>query len=1117
MKSIERFIEPLYRNVLMTILFLFTFTQITTAQISLSLKNATLGQVINILRAQTKYQFFYDDKLSEVHLGVVNVKDVNIHFLDQILKDKNITYKVEDNIVYLSTSKLPLSSLAPLVLPSITVSGVVTDKSGVPLIGVSVAVKGTTEGTMTDIKGRYVIKTEKLDGSLVFSCIGYKQQMWRLTSLQNRHIIMIEDEQLVDEIVVTALGIKREKKMLGYAIQEIKSDQFNQTADPSLTSLIQGKVAGLQMNISNTGLSGSTKITLRGNSSLVDNNQPLWVVDGVPFNDSNVSDASLFGGVDRGNTSIDINPNDIESISVLKGPNASALYGSRAGNGVILITTKKGTKQVGFGVSYNTSITWANVAETLYMQDKYGQGTNGVFTPSSEYSFGELLTGNDYTAWNGITQKYQKSGNKMKDYFGTGFSQTHNLAIGCVTEKTNYRVSIGTSESKGLFPGEGLSKLNIDLKAGTEVNRYLSLDSKVSLSKTKVTNRPVYGKGGEIYQLLFIPNNIQLIDLKNYSDNTHRHLNWFGPRLDVLNPYYINNQYSNMDERWRAFGYYSANLTFTPWFTFTGKYSFDYYSTEVANQNRTNGIDNSNTDSMQDTKEKLFEQNIELMMCGNNSITDRLKVYYTVGANRMNRKTDFLLGKASNMKYKNTWYLNSALGFNAAEQGITERETRSVFGSGQFAWNEYVSLDVTARNDWSSTLPINNRSYFYESSNVSFIVSDYMQKMNWYKPLWLTFAKVRFSAAKVGNDTDPYQLNEYSIYTRKEGSDPNRIDPNVKANPNLKPEISHAYEAGLDMKFLDNRFGFDFTYYQSSTINQIMTVPMSGEYFWKRINAGNIQNRGFELVIYSIPLKTKNSAFYLNVNLAHNNTLVKELTPDAKYMSLNYKNESMLIDVGAEEGQRLGNIYANASYVTDANGNIKTRNGLPLIIRQRSRNPIGNIQPDLLMSVSPSFVYKGFDISALFDMKFGGDIVSISEAIATGYGTAKRTENRENMIFNGVDEITEQPNTIAVSGENLFKMIGGGNAVASEFLYSASYIKLKELSVGYSVPSKWLQHYYLNSLRFSLIGRNLFYLLKKTPGTSPEGGFDSNMFSQAIDFTSVPYTRTIGFSVSVSF
>lgn len=1114
MKNIHWSQRPKLFKFLLIIALLFVSYGHLFAQISMSVKSTTLGQIINTVKKQTKYQFFYEDKLSKIQIESVNVKNISLEkLLDTVLKDKGVTYKIEDKIVYLSPANTKPASVKQQKKGK-SITGIVVDQSGDPLIGVSVAVKGTSVGTMTDLNGKYVLDLSDPKADLTFSFVGYKMQIHSIAKNDVLNVTLQEDVQTINEVVVTALGIKREKKMLGYAIQELKADQINKTGDPSLTSALQGKVAGLQMNMSSTGLSGSTKITLRGNSSLVDNNQPLWVIDGVPFSDNNTSGASLFGGVDRGSTAVDINPDDVESISVLKGPNASALYGSRAGNGVILVTTKKGTKQGGFGVTYNNSLTWTKVAETLNMQDKYGQGTNGIASEASHYSFGGLLDGHEYTAWNGEKRNYQKYGDKLKDYFSTGFSQTHNVSVGNVTEKTNYRASLGSTESKGMFADERLSKLSLDLKAGIEMNKYLSIDSKISLSKTKASNRPVFGKGGEVYQLLFIPNNIQLSDLQKYSDNDHRHINWFGPRLGVLNPYYINYQYTNMDERWRAFGYYTMKVNITPWLFGTAKYSFDYYNTDTRDEDRTNGMDDPNSDSMSSQKSTLFEQNLEFMLSGHNNINDKLRVGYTLGSNVMHKKTDFLSGTSLNMYDKGIWYHNSAQGFNYAGEGFTERETQSVFGNCQFSWDEYLSLDLTARNDWSSTLPVNNRSYFYDSANLSFVVTDFMQQMGWKRPSWLTFAKVRLSAAKVGKDTDPYELETYPEFHRTIAGN-NPIKSRIKANSELKPEISHAYEAGLDMKFLNNRLGFDFTYYQSSTINQIMNAPMSGYWDWKRINAGDIENKGFEFMIYSTPFKTQNSEFNLNINFAHNNTVVKELNSDVDYISLNYKKERMLVDVGAVQGGRLGDIYPNVRYVRDENGNVKTRAGLPLVEQPIKRVPIGNIQPDLLMSVSPSFTYKGLSVSALFDMKFGGDIVSMSEAIATGYGTAKRTENRENIIFNGVDETTGLPNTIAVNGEELYKMIGGENAVAEEFLYDASYIKLKELSFGYSFSKKMLNKTFINSLRVSLVGRNLCYLLKHTPGTSPEGGFDTTMFSQAIDFTSVPYSRTFGFSINV--
>lgn len=519
-------------------------------------------------------------------------------------------------------------------------------------------------------------------------------------------------------------------------------------------------------------------------------------------------------------------------------------------------------------------------------------------------------------------------------------------------------------------------------------------------------------------------------------------------------------------------------------------------------------------------EQRYYEHNIEGMILGHNTFAERFRLGYSLGGNIMYQRTSGLTGYSENMAKEGIWYHNSALGKNTAEQTFTERETRSVFGTLQFAWDEWIALDLTARNDWSSTLPKNNCSYFYPSANLSWVFSDMMRRYDMGLPSWITFGKLRLSAAQVGKDTDPYVLYNYLTYTQGVNG-PEISYPKIKANPDLKPEISSAYEAGLDMKFFNNRLGFDFTYYRSLTKNQIMTVPMAGEFSSKYINAGEILNEGVELMLYTTPVKTKDFEFNLDMSLAHNNTTVVKLHDDAKYISFNFKNENMLVDVGAEEGGRLGNIYANTFYARNENGDLILRNGMPMIKSNSSaeRKCIGNIQPDLLMSITPSFSYKGFFLSAMLDMRFGGDIVSVSEAIATRYGTAKRTEYRPatGIILDGIDEATGLKNTVAVPAEDYYRSIGGDNAPAEEFVYDASYIKFKELSIGYSFPSKWLQKIHISNLRLAFVGRNLCYLLKHTPGTSPEGGYDTTMFSQAIGYTAVPYTRTFGFSINVGF
>ena len=601
--------------------------QWVSAQFNLSLSNPSLGSVIKEIQAQSDYQFFYDDKLASVQLESLNVTDSSLQeVLSKALSGKNISYKIDDKVVYLSMDNSTVKKSPAQNAAKKTITGRIVDATGEPLIGVTIMEKGTTNGSITDYDGNYSLSVPG-NAVLQFSYIGYKSVEMKVEGKEVIDLTMHEDTEVLDEVVVTALGIKREKKMLGYAVQELKSDELNKTGDPSVTSALQGKVAGLSMNTSSTGLGGSTKITIRGNSSLSDNNQPLWIVDGVPFSDNSTSDASFYGGVDRGGASLDINPDDIESISVLKGPNAAALYGSRAGNGVILVTTKKGSKKDGFGIRYTGNFTWSSVAETLEQQERYGQGQIGAnggasYTKETSGSWGPVLDGSPFEAWNGETYAYSKYGNKLKDYFDTGFSQNHNVSISNGTETSHFRASFGASDNKGVFPNEKLNRINIDLNAGTELNKWMSIDGKISLSRTKAEDRPEYGTYGAINQLMGIPHNVRLDDLKQYSTEDAVHVNWYGPSAEIRNPYYVLHQRHNSDERWRAFGYYSTKINFTDWLHLSAKYAFDYYRTRVQNTNAGDAYNNETVpsaitdDKMDRGEENFFESNAEFILMG---------------------------------------------------------------------------------------------------------------------------------------------------------------------------------------------------------------------------------------------------------------------------------------------------------------------------------------------------------------------------------------------------------------------------------------------------------------------------------------------------------------------
>lgn len=1128
------------------------------AQVTLKTPNTTLEVVIKKIQKQMNLRFFYDDSLAKVMVNNIDVKDEKVqNVLNQLLKGKGISFKVEDNVVYLRKENAPVAK-EKATDSKRKITGKVLDEAQQPMIGVTVAVKGSTTRAVTDIDGNYQLQTSETAPVLQFSYLGYKTKEVKASGKDAITTTMDVDSKALDEVVVTALGIKRDKKMLGYSVQDIKSDALNTTGDPSVVGALSGKVAGLQMNTASTGLGGSTKITIRGNSSLTDNNQPLWIVDGVPFSDNNTSNASAYGGYDRGGTSLDINPDDIESISVLKGPNAAALYGSRAGNGVILVTTKKGANKSGFGVSYNGNFTWSSVSQAIKMQNRFGQGSNGAVNYkrnasgdieglNGELSFGPELDGHEEYNWYGTKSPYQYTGDKLRDYFQTGFSQFHTVALGNNSEKGHYRLSIGYNDNKGLFKNETLDKLSIDLNAGTVVNKYLSLDGKISLSHMKACNRPLLGLNGEVAQLLLIPGNVSLRSLEeNQSSETQIHRNWFGPNQHYSNPYYVRHRYKNSDERWRAFGYYGANINLLDNLKLNAKYSFDYYRTRLqtsdlslADQAITTGTstwqEKITTDGMQRGEENHFEHNIQMLLLGNNQLTPKLRVDYSLGGNVMYQKYELFQGGVQNMLNKDVWVYNTGGKLVSGGDNGFNRAMYSVFASAQLAYSEYLSLDLTARSDWSSTLPKGQNSFFYPSASISFMFSDFMKSIDKPLPSWVTFAKIRTSLAQVGKDPSPYNLYNTRKFEFESGIRKPVVNT-IKMNDMLKPEIKTSYELGLDMKFLNNRLGFDFTYYYSVTRNQSMLVDAAAPWSQQWVNAGKILNRGVEMMVYTTPIQTKDLTFNLNMNFAHNRSIVKELAPGVQRIYFNGDN-NMPVRVGAVVGGKLGDIYANnlmkrndvGQVIVNAQGLPQPATGNGNLEQYLLSNPIGNIQPDLLMSVTPSLTFKGISLTAMFDMRFGGSIMSVSEGMATSVGTSERTLNRGEykeisgvkdyyMVVPGVKE-DGSINDIPVSAQAYYSTIGiykSQKGYAEEFIHSASYIKLKELSLGYSFPQRMLKKTPFTALKLSFVARNLCFLMKHTPG-NPDGGYDTTMFSQALDFAAVPYTRTFGFSINVGF
>ncbi len=1121
---------------LMTVMLQVSATSLSqNKMIDLKVNKVSLVELFSIIQRNSDYDFFYQpnclpqDKLVTANYSQKNIEEV----LEVVLKDTNLDFKIIDTDIVIVEKPLQVASTEVFEgsqQQGRLIAGTVKDAAGEPLPGVNVFDKSNpTHGVITDFDGNFTINVESDDVILTFSYIGFVSQQRTVAGLKgNFDIILLADNEEIDEVVVTALGIKKEEKVLGYAMQQVNKEELTEAGNPNVVSALQGKVAGVEITTAATGLGGSSNITIRGNSSVAGNNNPLWVVDGVPFTNNGGSEGGpgAYGGYDRGSSIADLNMDDVESISVLKGPNAAALYGSLAGNGVIIVTTKRGSAKEGLGVDFSATVTIEDVAETLDMQNTYGRGFDGIANNTSTTSWGGVLDGSLQEAWTGESIPYSAQENRMKEMFRTGITQNYSVGIGDSDEDKSYRFGTAYLKTDGIFDDQSQERINFDISGSTRLSSYLTIDSKVSLSETTTNNRTFYGTYGTVNQLLQMPRNIRLQDLLPYGNDERQHINWTGgsPTIDFRNPYYVNDERKNREVRDRMFGYVRLNFEFHPLANLSLKQTLDYYNTSFENKNKDEGLTPHGTEkSSYSIEKRTYKQlNTEVLLTGQ-KVFGKLDFSYVAGANRMYYSDYLLLTEARNL-YNMDFNLSAGQDTRAyPKESLEEKEIQSVFGSVQFYYNSYLNLEVTARNDWSSALPVENNSYFYPSVSLGFIGTSLLDNMGIVYPEWINFAKVRLSWAQAGKDCGPHNLHNVKRYDRDANSNIQIIpDSETRVNKFLKPEISTSKEIGFDLRLLNNRVGVDFTYYDSYTVNQINEVPelASSAFKYKWINAGQISNNGVELAVYLTPVKTKDFTFNLDLNYAKRKDFVDELDPDNpnQYKPL---GENDMIKVIAKTGEPLGQILAKSSYQRNDQGQviINESTGLPQVLTgKEGEKVIGTIQPDWTGSVRSSFSYKNVSLSSLFNIKQGGDVVSVSEAIATYAGTAKRTENRKEIIYPGVLPDGNGGyihNTTAKSAQQYYRSIGNMGGVGEEFVYDASFIKWGELSLSYNLGDKLIKHLPFDHLKVSFIGRNLGYLVKHTPGTSPEVGFD--MFSQAHDFSSVPYTRSFGFSINARF
>lgn len=1011
------------------------------------------------------------------------------------------------------------------------VTGTVTDPNGEPMVGVFVMIQGTTTGVSTDIDGKYTINAP-VNGTLEFSVMGMQTAVVPVNNKSVIDVKMAEDAVLLDDVVVTAMGMKREKKALTYAVQDVKGSSLIENRTDNVVSSLSGKIAG--MTVTGTSVpGGSNRIVIRGESSL-NNNQPLVVVDGVPFDNTQGCDDTngmAWGGYDYGDGMSMLNPDDIESISVLKGPSAAALYGSRGGAGVILVTTKSGKKGTKPMVNFNSNFTFENVALQPNFQNEYGQGTAGAWDQSSRVSWGPKMgTSVPYWKTKGLTNApMEAKGNNFSSFMETGYSLTNSLDVSGGTEKSTYRFGVSNMRQNGVIPNNGIYKTNLSARVSTEILPKLTAEVKIQYANQKGKNRPALSVSSynPIFALIYTPRSINLRDMEPLFNEDGQILDWYenmtGSKLSTIqNPWAITNLTGNTDRTNRVTAHGSLKYEILPWLDIKGQYGIDTYSVHKDRWIR-HGLTSGTPDGAYYVNTQNFtEVNADFLLSAHkdNFLGSKFNLSGSFGGNIMHRNSRATSESATGLNIPELYTISNGMTI-AASSSTSEKEIQSIYGMFHAEYDGYVFLDVTARNDWSSTLPKNKWSYFYPSVSAGLVVTEMLNKLNVNVPTWWTYAKVRAAYAQVGKDTSPYELYPVmSTSANQAGGQMIATLPGTRPNAELKPERQSGYELGLESRFFDGRFGFDFTWYDQTTKDQIISLPTSitSGYTAKLVNAGKIQNKGIELVVDVIPIETKEWNWKLSFNYTKNWSKVKELAEGMDtYVLANPMGQN--IEVVARVGEPYGEILTNDIKVNEKGEKLVGDNGKYVVDATRTSH--GNMNPDWMGSISSSLSYKGFDFNFHIDARIGGKMYlqsmmrleSNGQVNTTLPGRAEYYATGKGLISEGVNVNTGLPNTVELDPTTYYGQFYGNQG---HYMYSTTNVRMREMSLGYTFPKRWFNGTIISNLKLSVVGTNLFFFYNDLPGYDPECTYSTGT-AQGVETCALPSTRRFGFNLNVTF
>jgi TonB-linked SusC/RagA family outer membrane protein len=1046
-----------------------------------------------------------------------------------------------------------------------TVTGVVTDDTGSSLPGVSVIEQSnTSNGTVTDSEGRYSLSVKE-GAVLVFTFIGLKTQEVPIGDRSTVDVTMASDVTQLTEVVVTAQGIERTKNELPYAAQQVQGEDLTRTREPNFINSLSGKVSGVQITRNNS-MGGSTNVVIRGNKSLTGNNQALFVVDGVPIDNSNTNSADQVtgrGGYDYGNYASDINPEDIASLTVLKGAAATALYGSRAANGVVLITTKKGSKK-GLGITVNSGLTVGYIDKSTFptFQKKYGagygqyyespdgyflyrdingDGTKDLVTPTSEDAsygapFDPSLMVYQWSSFDPTSPYYQQARpwvaakNDPTKFFEHSVSAANSIMLDGGGDKGFFKLGYSRNDDKGILPNSRITKDFVNFGASFNVTDKLTAGASINFTKTNGKGR--YGTGYDDKNVAtnfrqWWQTNVDVKELKDAYFRTHKNITWNWQDPDALvpiywnNPYWVRHENFESDTRSRYFGNVRLDYKINKALSVMGRVSLDSYD-EL--QEERNAVGSLGVSSYSRFNRSFREYNYDLMLNIDHKFSDDFTLKGVVGTNiRRTTVQSILASTNGGLVVPNLYALtNSKSPLTPPVERYSDLEVDGIYASATLGFKNFVFVDLAARRDAASSLPKGNNVYYYPSISTSFVFSELLGD----NP-WLTGAKLRVNYAEVGNTAPTSSLLNYYDKPTPFGTEALFSVSGTRNNPNLKPERTKSFETGLEMSFIDGRVGFDVTYYIQNTVDQILPVSVSTAtgYNSKYINAGDVQNQGVEVSAFGTPVKSDNFSWTMNVNWTRNRNKVKELF---EIENLQLGTMQGGVSLNAALGQPYGTIRGsdyvyneNGDRVIDANGYYK--------ISTSSNEIIGNVNPDWIGGVNNTFKFKNISLSFLVDVKRGGDVFSLDMYYGLATGLYPETAgNNENgipvrspksegggVILPGVKE-DGTPNDVRVSAVN-YGLFGYVRNPAAAFVYDASYVKLREVNLTYSLPSHIVDRLKpFRGIDFSLMGRNLWIIYKNLPYADPEDNMSSGNI-QGYQVGSYPMTRNVGFNIKLRF